>query len=463
MIAGATALAFHGPVLAQPRAVPKQAQALIQRAEANARADCREQGGALSVGDGLLTQGDLNGDSQPDYLIDSAAYRCQGAASIFCGTLGCDIRAVVSGPAGYREIGFAITQGLAIIPASGGDIVSVEVRPSDCGPRADRCTRYWRLLGSEFQVFPTLAAARGAAGAGGAGGANLQAPTAPAGRPLRGAPGPGFRAMQLPGGMLVAALNGTGAMRTLSLGCRAGQPTMLLATRSPARPAEVVISTPSRSVRVSPSRATRPDLWEFAATDPALLEVLTGAEPGFSVTIGGTEAGTYSLSGAAAVRAALAPCAKAPVAAAVTMPQPRAATPPAAPAAENTFVMDVTLSPRAAAMLARRKESLLVWVQYYGDPIPSRANEADEQGIYLGEEKVVSPGRAGRIVVPIRNLNRDRLSWVAGRRVNVSVLVLSARRGSPDNLLDCNGAIFATLPEVVGRTHSSYCEALPGS
>ena len=100
------------------------------------------------------------------------------------------------------------------------------------------------------------------------------------------------------------------------------------------------------------------------------------------------------------------------------------------------FVVDVSLSPRAAALLRDRKEAIVVAAMYEGTPIPARQKYAGEDGLLgLGSEDVILPAAGGRATITGNKVKRDRIGWV--ERFDVLVNVYSARRSSQDNLLDC--------------------------
>lgn len=100
------------------------------------------------------------------------------------------------------------------------------------------------------------------------------------------------------------------------------------------------------------------------------------------------------------------------------------------------FVVDVTLSPRAAALLKARHEAIDVAAYYEGDPIPSQRARAGEEGrISLGYETVTIPGVPGRAVLTGNGVDRAGIGWV--KELLVLVNVFSARHSSPDNMLDC--------------------------
>ena len=122
--------------------------------------------------------------------------------------------------------------------------------------------------------------------------------------------------------------------------------------------------------------------------------------------------------------------------AALLAPSARA-TPPGA-ADPYGFVVEVSLSPKAKARLARLHETITVSASYYGDPAAGAMKHADEVGqIDLGRARVEIPGAGGRAVIPGASVRRPRLAWLATTAPEVNVNVFSSRRSGPDNLLDC--------------------------
>lgn len=51
-------------------------------------ADCRSVGGKPGASPGLVSTVDVNGDGRMDYVVNTAAFDCQGAASLFVGAGG---------------------------------------------------------------------------------------------------------------------------------------------------------------------------------------------------------------------------------------------------------------------------------------------------------------------------------------------------------------------------------------
>lgn len=104
------------------------------------------------------------------------------------------------------------------------------------------------------------------------------------------------------------------------------------------------------------------------------------------------------------------------------------------------FDVNVTLSRKAAAKLAAEREAIVVLASYYGDPKRSAEKHADEVGridLTLQDEQVEIPGTGGGAHISGAKVDTQRLDWLAGP-VMVNVNVVSARKSSSDNLLDCD-------------------------
>ena len=55
-----------------------------------ARQACADNGnGEFALEWGVVTRTDLDGDFQPDWVLDESAYACSTAVSMFCSTGGC--------------------------------------------------------------------------------------------------------------------------------------------------------------------------------------------------------------------------------------------------------------------------------------------------------------------------------------------------------------------------------------
>ena len=101
--------AFLSVLLSFPahgQSLPPQVQAQVDEVSTG----CRGFGGNPVPAEGFVTNADLNGDGQPDYIVDLAALNCEGAWSAFCGSAGCPVTVWLSGPAGYFSGGGGYVQ-----------------------------------------------------------------------------------------------------------------------------------------------------------------------------------------------------------------------------------------------------------------------------------------------------------------------------------------------------------------
>lgn len=138
------------------------------------------------------------------------------------------------------------------------------------------------------------------------------------------------------------------------------------------------------------------------------------------------------------------------------------AAPAACAAGDNGFDVSIVLTDKAAAALQTRRERMVLMVEYYGWPKPEARRHADRVGrIDFGPSRMIGvPGASGTYRVPGERLPPERLAWVDGP-VSVNVNVISARRSSPDNLLDCD-FIDMPLAEAAGRRHGLRCGLITG-
>lgn len=122
------------------------------------------------------------------------------------------------------------------------------------------------------------------------------------------------------------------------------------------------------------------------------------------------------------------------------------------------FAVDLTLSPKAAALLKARHEGIVVSAMYSGDPLPAWTRKADEEGmIDLGNEIVTVAGVAGRATITGNKVLRAHLAWA--KNIQVLINVYSARRSSQDNLLDC-GIFEDTVAKAQARPIAISCKLI---
>jgi hypothetical protein len=124
-----------------------------------------------------------------------------------------------------------------------------------------------------------------------------------------------------------------------------------------------------------------------------------------------------------------------------------------------SFTVQIGYSPRAAAEMARRRESLGVAVFYGGEPNRLGRRHAAEDGtLTMGGEEFVVAGGPRRVTVTGRAFRPDQHGWLRGE-ARVTVNFYSARRSGPDNFLDC-GIIEGSLSGIGGRTHRVRCRLI---
>lgn len=132
-------------------------------------------------------------------------------------------------------------------------------------------------------------------------------------------------------------------------------------------------------------------------------------------------------------------------------------------AADETlgFDINVTLSEKAAATLAARKEGIVAFASYYGDPKRSAEKHADEVGqidLTPRDEEVEIPGSGGRAHISGANVDQKRIDWLAGP-VKINLNVASARKSGPDNLLACD-FIDGALADVRKAPITLHCSLI---
>lgn len=113
---------------------------------------------------------------------------------------------------------------------------------------------------------------------------------------------------------------------------------------------------------------------------------------------------------------------------------------PASSTKDMSFNINVTLSAKAAAKLAAKKEGIVVFATYYGDPkkgAEKHTNEVGQISVSTADESLEISGKGGVAHISGIQIDPKSLDWVAGQ-VKVNVNVASARKSSSDNLLDCD-------------------------
>ncbi|CAA0089294.1 Uncharacterised protein [Starkeya nomas] len=131
---------------------PPAPQPVIDRIAAFGR-QCRELGGTLKGNAAPETMtGDLDRDGRPDYVLNSANLRCEGAATAFCANDGCTV-AIALSSAGYAPLDL---RGANPTLAQEGDATTlalwVDRFACDGAKPGDACWSTWRWDGSALKA-----------------------------------------------------------------------------------------------------------------------------------------------------------------------------------------------------------------------------------------------------------------------------------------------------------------------
>jgi hypothetical protein len=115
----------------------------VRTALTEARSDCSE---GVKLQKGFLKRRDINGDGNPDFIIDFSEYTCEGSA-IYCGTAGCLTQIFASKPGGsYVKVLDENVQSVKFSKASGRPAMTLGLHGTACGKAGVepcRATLYW--------------------------------------------------------------------------------------------------------------------------------------------------------------------------------------------------------------------------------------------------------------------------------------------------------------------------------
>jgi hypothetical protein len=116
------------PLAASALDLTRLPAALAEKVTA-ARQACADNGnGEFALEWGAVTRTDLDGDLQPDWVLDESAYACSTAAALFCSTGGCVSHFLVGDVvASFRN------QGWTLVTFGRNRVLLTRVHGSDCG------------------------------------------------------------------------------------------------------------------------------------------------------------------------------------------------------------------------------------------------------------------------------------------------------------------------------------------
>ncbi|MGG5817811.1 hypothetical protein [Falsiroseomonas sp. HW251] len=268
----------------------------VAQAVATAERECREAGGRPSPGPQFQTSQELNGDGEPDWLLDYTHLNCAGAEGFFCGAAGCPLVLFLSGARRFAADPLGHVQGWSVQRGAGLPVLILQT-----GRGAVRLA--WN--GREM--------ARAAAGTPPRQAAPLPTPATPpaaAGGKAPAAPGSAWQSRATPGGTMAMG-PGAGVVRAVSVLCHAGTPVVALTLRAQPPPGPVTAAFAGRAERASLplQQLGRGETWIGDLRGTPLPRLLAGGEAGLDIAINGGRQGRLNLEGAAGpVRDALAGC-----------------------------------------------------------------------------------------------------------------------------------------------------------
>jgi hypothetical protein len=119
-----------------------------------ARQACADNGnGEFALEWGAVTRTDLDGDLQPDWVLDEGAYACSTAVSLFCSTGGC---------VSHFLVGDVVTsfrnQGWTVLTFGRNRVLLTRVHGSDCGGNSPTPCFVARAWDPEAKVWQSVEA-----------------------------------------------------------------------------------------------------------------------------------------------------------------------------------------------------------------------------------------------------------------------------------------------------------------
>jgi len=311
----------------------------IARATAEANQECRQAGGRPSLTPGYQTTVELNGDGQPDFIIDVTGFNCAGAVSLFCGSAGCPLSVYLSGPGGVRQAFNTQAQAWSLDRRASPPVLVLSMHGSACGRVGSApCEQRYAWNGQSFAALgrgrggapasvpngpvpngpvpngpvpkgPAPAASKPLApGAGASAGPGAGPGVAPGGAPTPG----GWQIQAVANNPQVAMVAGPGAIQSIGFLCNQGVPVAALMLRAKPPWPDVVLSvaTPQGSADVPIRQAPNGGAaWYADLRGSALPRLLAGPAGSATLRMNGGQQGSLALLGAsAALRSALGGC-----------------------------------------------------------------------------------------------------------------------------------------------------------
>jgi hypothetical protein len=124
------------------------------------------------------------------------------------------------------------------------------------------------------------------------------------------------------------------------------------------------------------------------------------------------------------------------------------------------FSIAVTLSETAQRKLQGIHESVLVIAYFDGDPLPGKGRDnSPMRGVILGnDEKLVDANNTATFADTM--ISQSSWNNLADKDYYVTINVVSARKTSKDNLLQCNEPIDRRISTFVGKSTQVFCRLI---
>jgi len=116
-------------------------EALAEKVTVARQACAEAENGEFALEWGAVTRTDLDGDLQPDWVLDESAYACSTAVSLFCSTGGCVSHFLV-----VDVVGSFRNQGWTVLTFGRNPVLVTRVHGFDCvgnGPTPCFVARAW--------------------------------------------------------------------------------------------------------------------------------------------------------------------------------------------------------------------------------------------------------------------------------------------------------------------------------
>lgn len=112
------------------------------------KASCAEMGGSVSIDPGFKRWEDLDGDGVDDLVLDYASVVCSTAASLYCGTGGCNTGMYLVRGDHFSELFNGLFHDYRVLP---DHEIAFALHGSACGlAGAEACTKIYRIVGDNL-------------------------------------------------------------------------------------------------------------------------------------------------------------------------------------------------------------------------------------------------------------------------------------------------------------------------